>query len=786
MANNNSSGKKAGAKKSNGFLKVVKTAGKVIKAANATAEAIKTIAGLFNDPNWYKYDGKIPQPAHNEFRPMGLIPANAWVSTQDKLNGIGIMNMVQVYIRETLNYDTEAFNLVTLKAFEQVRLHLRSNLPYNLEEFRQYFRESLAIVASLKVIERTLGWSRVVRADIPGLRDLISNTSVNKTVSGVHATRPIAMVSDDDAYAAAINRYESLRILVEGVVKAPKDMIEYYSWWMGSAFVDEDETNPQIYMNFPEYIVLYDGDHKPVQLELETLNLDRVYTLIESFAENYAVLLADLSNANIAKASGLSIYDFELKPLDTYTPILLQDKEYFNVLINAVTPKSAPYIDKMFKDGQYRMDFLPGTPDDTFVSAVHALGNWAGISMPLEIISTAIIGKSDSILVSQSTSVVGVGSTKVSVAQKAPSTVFAIVDDGTWIHSANINSVGPNQTQSIAGEGCSLTYGPNAVVGPVTASVDGPGLAGTTSITLSNKDAYWVVANLNEAGNDAPYFTPIAYVLLSIDDSLNRLYVARQHYKTAFTPGTGKFSMASDGDVDIGFVTPVRTGTGVVDYDATMFNVTAGNTSFVKTGTLPASAYPEIAVCSDRESNSFGTDAPFSRFVNVGAITTSMGTVPGTSWPGKLILVRLGPEPASARISQNAVTIAAEGGSNTRIAAMWSADATYIANPWYFYSVEITDTAPTVRVNLGLGSDLLHVVQANATYNIPTIYVDSMDVTVGNSTVNVSSTETLVKDSYLPVVFYKPDIRTVIYWMYAGLFSFTDGGGSSAPAETEG
>lgn len=371
-----------------GAKSIGNTIQQVAKTATAVATTIKVIKGLFNDPKWYEYHGEKANLIANDQRPFDSKNTTAIGEVdRPKTPGIGVTHVIYnnvVFQPEV--FSSDAFYLATSEAFRIIREQLRSNLPYDLQHFRNFVAATITLAAAVKSIERILGWYTAARTDIPELHDALTHAPVNYTEKGNLACVDINMVSEDH-YADTVNKYEMLLNYVRQL-SIPKKYMDYISWWVGSTFIDQSQPNPQLYVNILRDIPLYslDSDGNLVSLarfDAVTSDIDIVLSQARMILDTFGVV-----NADVYK-SGLYGH-IAMDGLDKYEQIAYDDKEFFNVLINTYQKsRHDPLSETLFNSEYIRVDILDGLSQPYAVGANLAATWWSGVAVPFAIRSQA-------------------------------------------------------------------------------------------------------------------------------------------------------------------------------------------------------------------------------------------------------------------------------------------------------------------------------------------------------------------------------------------------------------
>lgn len=360
----------------------------VAKAATTVATTIKVIKGLFNDPKWYEYHGEKASLIANDQRPFDSKNTVAiGQNGRPKSPGIGVTHVIYnnvVFQPDVFNSD--AFNLATSEAFRIIREQLRSNLPYDVQHFRNYVAATITLAAAVKSIERILGWYTAARTDIPELHDALTHAPVNYAEKGKVTGVEINMVSDDH-YAETVNKYEMLLNYVRQL-SIPKKYMDYISWWVGSTFIDQSQPNPQLYINLLRDIPLYTVDSEGnlvslARFDAVTSDIAVVIEQARSLLDIFGVVNADINKSGLY---GHILMD----GLDKYEQVAYDDKEFFNVLINTYQRRRDDSMSRSLFNIEYiRMDVLDGLAQPYAVGANLAATWWSGEAVPFAVRSQA-------------------------------------------------------------------------------------------------------------------------------------------------------------------------------------------------------------------------------------------------------------------------------------------------------------------------------------------------------------------------------------------------------------
>lgn len=350
------------------------------------------IKGIFNDPEWYKFHGELMTPAVNPLRAFDPRSLKDAENGDNRIPGAGVGHVIKNAIKFSDPREIEGFDLATSELFRAMRLALRSNLPYSMEQFQASVVMAVSIAAKAKSIERTLGWHNVVRGDIPEFHDAIETTTITPTETGYVPVKRYKMT--DEGYADLVTKYKYLTALCSQI-PIPKKLIEYISWWVGTIFEDQSLPNPQIYMNELRSMLVYKVVDIDGRSSLEIANsdwdiadvdIDTVIREAESFIANFGVISADIVKTELYGT-------IDLIPIEAYNPVFVQDAEFFSVLINnyTLTQDQIADIRSNLNREYIRIDMLPELEGKNYVGVMNALATWAGVSTPFKITAQAVM-----------------------------------------------------------------------------------------------------------------------------------------------------------------------------------------------------------------------------------------------------------------------------------------------------------------------------------------------------------------------------------------------------------
>lgn len=358
----------------------------------AIAKIVKGVTkGIFNSPDWWKYQGTLSIPAYNANRPYDPNNTNSLLGEGKIEPNVGVGHIIKVNTKYNDSFiQSDEFILAANEAFKNIRLVLRSNLPYDFTEYCNYLRVVLALMVKCKSVERLLGWYTITRADIPELHDAITSVAGNINEMGRINPSIISMI-DGDNYAKTLNLYKQLQATCR-LINIPKKFAEFISWIFGSTFTDQRAVNPQIYINELRSCPVYTGS-TPSRAE-SIMDWDISTGSIQDLIDE---AISIISNFGLINADAEKIPDMygkiELMNVNygEYKEEYLIDDEYFSILINNYTlDRNSGKMKSLMNPEYVRVDVFESLKESNLVGVVNALGQWAGKTLPVTFVSQSL------------------------------------------------------------------------------------------------------------------------------------------------------------------------------------------------------------------------------------------------------------------------------------------------------------------------------------------------------------------------------------------------------------
>lgn len=345
---------------------VTNTIPKVVQGGVKAAKGL--IKGIFNDPSFYNAWVN-PMLAMNENRP---------VETQDLLRlsnlttGMGVPYIIDTNFKFIDLTDNRAFNFACDKVYELIRNNLKSNLPYKVQEVRDYLISVIPIAIYAAELERSLTWYNFSDPKKPNLRK-----AFGKFVPGVGAgfgnCSNISVCNDPDLYAYAVTRLNTLNELLANI-RIPERLGKFIKHYFSNVFADETGSNRQFYrvnvLSVP--VIDYDNSTSYTVNPLD-INIDNLIDIVESIRSRFGLVIADIGKFDILPT---------ISPIVQGNPTAIVDASLFNVLINAYstldfnTDQANPIngcIGNLYND-YVRIDFQDSLPQESKIDALIGMG----------------------------------------------------------------------------------------------------------------------------------------------------------------------------------------------------------------------------------------------------------------------------------------------------------------------------------------------------------------------------------------------------------------------------
>lgn len=328
------------------FQRAAEKGGKIFKGVIKGAQVLKKIIG--NDEYWYNKLKKVT-PAENTSRPMNPL-ANVDI-TKDPTMG-SVMKQIDMYFDWIGIYESDAFNAICLDYLEQIRISLKSNLNYTIQEVKQYIVDAIALHIIGAQIKKQLQFRSYNTVDNPNLYQLLRRMPSHTGGYGVVSCQEIEYLTDANI-ANTIAKYDVAVDVHNKMVLLPKNLSEFIDHYFGLMFSsDKDDSNSQLINPILQNIEWILNDGTVQLLNTTSITPDNYLSLLNDFALRFGVITADLIKSQSGLTEGYLPHYAELKSDVYYDNTLIQ------ALINAYTDGSS-----IVSDNYIRLDYLPDCSD---------------------------------------------------------------------------------------------------------------------------------------------------------------------------------------------------------------------------------------------------------------------------------------------------------------------------------------------------------------------------------------------------------------------------------------
>lgn len=342
--------------------------------ANLAMQVAKVIKAFrTNDKAWYTKYGSVDY-ARNENRPMDAI-FNKSITANATMGAIP--KHIDINVNWTGYSNTFMFDQVVRASYQDLRMQLRSNLPYTANKLKAYLVNAIAIAIMAKQLERDVQWNMFCDPKDRNFNKMWKVTNPAGSYGAV-ALSPISYLSSDmsSGYAEwsnTIAQYDVFASVYNSAIQLPESLGRFISHYFGSVFTDSsDDYNDQYIrlmigsVDWADYDKITDTITYTT-VSLSSLSIDSLINLTNDLSIESGMITADLQKSSQLSASvitkfGNFIYE------KVYDPGFLQ------ALINAYTDPSA-----VTQYGYVRLDRMFGVEDDlTQFVFTGGLQEWPG------------------------------------------------------------------------------------------------------------------------------------------------------------------------------------------------------------------------------------------------------------------------------------------------------------------------------------------------------------------------------------------------------------------------
>lgn len=369
------------------------TDGIVKRNIDATKDmVVGALKGIFNHPDWYKFNGKLPTLAINTRRPFD--PKSVYPVMDTLVEG-GVSNLSLVTFKYNDVIDNPAFKYAARELYQVLRLNLKSNLIESQTDIEYYLAQAIELTVRLRSIEKRYGLIHAKDADIPDLdiqlRMAPSDYTEIGLVDSIETLNPSA-----ESYADALARFPELKTLAEHIT-IPAYLNQYISWFINGVFVDQSSSNKMYYTNAVRYFVKHSISQ--TGSTYSNYGFSRTVTgYIDLLQDTVPALISDINNF----LDTVGLVRADLEKVTGYEPVIITDPKeykfvfaedmgYFNMLENAY----GELPNDIFED-LLRIDFMDGLPEENRIGTLNGLNGalasrgYTPLS-PFEVVSQAIL-----------------------------------------------------------------------------------------------------------------------------------------------------------------------------------------------------------------------------------------------------------------------------------------------------------------------------------------------------------------------------------------------------------
>lgn len=341
------------------------TAGKeVVKqvAAHAIKTGIKAIVS--NHSEWWKLPAKL-HSGINYARPTAIFDA----TNQHRIE----LTNVNSFFTYPLNTDKLATNaqananllMIAEQVIKKIRLEMRSNLTYTVEEVAKYLEIINALDAEVENVIRILRTSMTSNTKVQNFSKL-STSYIQEFIQGATVSISPMFNSVD-----TVNDYLSklIRYLTDvRQLQVPKYLFERNRWLFGNIFTDEtNNAKTQYYQNYLLGEIIESGGEikllcsmedtttsSTMDINVRMSNIEKIIQYINTVGSarlNFGTIAADLEKSAIPTIElGKDAFD----QVNTLTPIVpIYDDTYFRALDNMQDISNLNIIAALRSDGAF-------------------------------------------------------------------------------------------------------------------------------------------------------------------------------------------------------------------------------------------------------------------------------------------------------------------------------------------------------------------------------------------------------------------------------------------------
>lgn len=345
------------------------------------------LKGIFNDPSWRNAYGFDPMLVVNKDRPF---TPKALKQLSNNAFDLGVGHIIDTNFKWPDWSQDESFILAVTEAFREIRLDLKSNLNYNLEDYKCYLLNSISIMIMSAQLERNIGWTKYINATIPSLYTLMRKYINENNQAGINIVSDIQYL-DEEHYATTLTRQKILSTIISQL-RIPARLQDFIHWIAGTVFFDQGAPNMQIYRTWisdiPVYKIVNGVCTKVASFGTADYNVDTLISFVTEILQIYGIMNADITKTGTYATMNHIEYE-------SYTPRPLCDFEYFNMLVNAWT-KDAAYAAK--HNGFFRVDLMQELNDKQNPGISYGLGGIVPVSLstPIQVVNQGLILEADS------------------------------------------------------------------------------------------------------------------------------------------------------------------------------------------------------------------------------------------------------------------------------------------------------------------------------------------------------------------------------------------------------
>lgn len=313
---------------------VARNVAATVKDMVTASKVVLDVVKLINDSSWYTK----PLPFKVAANPGRLMSQTNVQQIENRAFNGAVVRCVDVGLAMPRLIDNEAIKQAAIRMYQDIRLNLKSNLPYTVEFVRSFLLNSIYQYAILVNTAKNITFCMKEVPDVPDWQELWRHRVPTNASYGAMETSQISWLAEEN-FPTSITEYNKLASLTQGTAIVPSTWKKFIDYYIGNVFINDDDGQATQYENITintgiNYAYNADTDSVEEAYVYDFADIDPTYAKNEysRFVATYSMVIADLVKARPQGFDGMDInyYGVNDQPF-------VKSSTLHNILVNAYT-----------------------------------------------------------------------------------------------------------------------------------------------------------------------------------------------------------------------------------------------------------------------------------------------------------------------------------------------------------------------------------------------------------------------------------------------------------------